>query len=125
VHPGYSAEALVDGAVGGFPGDTRPEWATKGESNTAMVRLTWSQPHRIDRVWLFDRPNALDQITAGLLVFSDSTTMRTGALPDDAKQGLEVSFPPREVTWLALLVTGTKPGTPNVGLSEIAVFGSK
>jgi hypothetical protein len=125
VHPDYSADALVDGAVGGFPGDTKLEWATKGEANTAMVRLTWNEAHRIDRVWLFDRPNDLDQITAGWLVFSDGTTLATGALPDDAKQGLEVSFPPREVTWLAYLVTGTKPGTPNVGLSELAVFATK
>lgn len=87
-----------------------------------MVRLTWGEPHTIDRVWLFDRPNSLDQITGGLLVFSDGTTLATGALPDDAKQGLEVSFPAKRVTWLAFLVTATKPGTPNVGLSEFAAF---
>lgn len=122
VHPDYRADGLVDGAVDGFPGDIRHEWASNGEANTAMVRLTWGEPHKIDRVWLFDRPNDLDQITSGLLVFSDGTTLATGALPDDAKRGLEVSFPPRKVTWLAYLVTATKAGTPNVGLSELAVF---
>jgi len=122
VHPDYRADAVVDGAVDGVPGDIRSEWATKGESNTAMLRLTWQDSHTIDRVWLFDRPNNLDQITSGLLVFSDGTTLATGPLPDDARQGLEVRFPSKEVTWLAFIVTGTKAGTPNVGLAEIAVF---
>lgn len=122
VHPDYRADGLVDGAVEGFPGDIRHEWASNGEANTAMVRLTWNEPQVIDRVWLFDRPNNLDQITGGLLVFSDGTTLAIGALPDDARQGLEISFPARRVTWLAFLVTATKPGTPNVGLSEMAVF---
>jgi hypothetical protein len=115
----------VDGAVDGFPGDLHSEWASRGESDTAMLRLTWSEPHAIDRVWLFDRPNNLDQITSGLLVFSDGSTLATGALPDDATQGLEVRFPAKEVRWLAFLVTGTKAGTPNVGLAEIAVFAAK
>ena len=121
-HPDYLAEGAVDGVVAGFPGETRHEWASKGEQNTALIRLTWNAPQTIDRVWLFDRPNLLDQVTAGMLVFSDGTTLATGALPDDAKQGLEVSFPPKKVNWLIFVVTGVKPGSPNIGLSEIAVF---
>jgi hypothetical protein len=108
--------------VDGFPGDTRREWCTRGEQQTATVRLTWAEPQPIHRVWLFDRPNTLDQVRSGLLVFSDGTTLATGALPDDARQGLEVRFPPRAVQWIVFLVTQAKPGTPNVGLSEFAVF---
>lgn len=122
VHPDYDLQAAVDGVVGGFPGETRHEWASRGEENSAVIRLTWNAPQRIDRVWLFDRPNALDQITSGLLVFSDGTTLATGPLPDDAKQGLEVSFPARTVTWVTFLVTGAKKGSPNIGLSEMAVW---
>jgi hypothetical protein len=73
-------------------------------------------------VTLFDRPNELDQITSGMLVFSDGSTLKTGALPDDAKQGLEVSFPTRKVDWLMFVVTGVKSGSLNIGLSEIQVF---
>ncbi|SPE57279.1 conserved exported hypothetical protein [Verrucomicrobia bacterium] len=124
-HPDYSAAGAVDGVVDGFPGDLRHEWATQGEGDTAMLRLNWRAPQTIDRVWLFDRPNTIDQITSGLLVFSDGTTITTGGLPDDAKKGLEVTFPPKTVTWLAFLVTGCKPGTANIGLSEIAVFLSR
>jgi len=57
-----------------------------------------------------------------MLVFSDGSTVTTGPLPDDAKQGLEVAFQPREITWLAFIVTSAKNGTANVGLSELAVW---
>jgi hypothetical protein len=121
-HPDYSPAGLVDGTVDGYPGGIHREWATRGEHDTAMLRLTWSQSQTIDRVWLFDRPNQLDQVTSGMLVFSDGTTLVTGELPDDAKKGVEVSFPPRTVNWLAFLVTGCKKGSPNIGLSEFAAF---
>ena len=90
-----------------------------------MIRLTWSTPQTVNRVLLFDRPNDLDQITSGMLIFSDGSTIRTGALPDNAKKGLEVSFEPKTVKWLIFAVNGTKPGTPNIGLAEIAVFSAR
>jgi hypothetical protein len=86
------------------------------------VRLTWSQAQSIDRVWLFDRPNELDQIRSGLLLFSDGSTIRTGELPDKARQGLEVRFPAKRVKWLIFAVDVVKTNSPNIGLSEIAVF---
>ncbi len=125
VHPDYTAAAAVDGAVDGWPRNLAQEWATRGENDSAFLRLTWNTAQTIDRVWLFDRPNDLDQITAGMLVFSDGTTLKTGELPDDAGQGLEVSFGPKSIRWLAFFVTETKRGTPNVGLSEVAVFRAK
>ncbi|HEY5913969.1 MAG TPA: hypothetical protein VJA21_25555, partial [Verrucomicrobiae bacterium] len=124
-HPDYSVSAAVDGSVDGFPKNIHHEWASNGEQDTALIRLTWSSPQRIDRVWLFDRPNPLDQITSGMLVFSDGSTLVTGPLPDDARQGLEVSFEPKTVSWLMFVVTGVKKGSPNIGLAEIAVFRAK
>ena len=121
-HPDYSTDGLTDGVVDGFPGDIRREWCSRGEHDTAMVRLTWSEEQTIDRVWLFDRPNKLDQIRSGLLVFSDGTSIKTGELPDEAKKGLQVKFPPKRVKWLIFAINEAKPGSPNIGLSEIAVF---
>ena len=121
-HPDYSASAAVDGVVDGYPANIHREWASNGEHDTAMIRLIWNTPQKINRVWLFDRPNPLDQVTSGMLVFSDGSTLTTGALPDDGKQGLEVSFAPKTVKWLLFVVTGAKEGSPNIGLSEIAVF---
>ena len=87
-----------------------------------MIRLTWPTARKINRVWLFDRPNDLDQVVSGMLVFSDGSTLVTGELPDNGKKGLEVGFEPKTVSWVAFLVNTTKPSTLNIGLSEIAVF---
>ena len=79
-------------------------------------------PQKIDRVWLFDRPNENDRVDLAVLVFSDGTTIPVGALPKDAKKGIEVKFEPKTVKWLAVFITGVSPTTQNAGLSEIAVF---
>jgi len=124
-HPDYAIDGLTDGVVDGFPGDIRREWCTKGEHDTATVRLTWQDEQSIDRVWLFDRPNDLDQIRSGMLFFSDGTSIKVGELPDDARTGLEIKFPAKRVKWLIFAVNEVKPSTLNIGLSEIAVFRSR
>jgi len=121
-YQGYDARGAVDGLVGGFPVDNSQEWASNGEEDTAFIRLNWDDAQAVDRVWLFDRPNPLDQIRSGMLVFSDGSTVATGTLPDDAKHGLEVRFKSKRVRWVAFIVTGVKPASPNIGLAEIAVF---
>ena len=118
----YSTRGLIDGIVGGFPGDIKQEWCSNGERTTATVRLTWNEAREIDRICLFDRPNDLDQIRSGLLVFSDGSTIVTGELPDDAKKGLELRFPPKRVKWLVFIPNNVKHSTQNIGLAEIAVF---
>ncbi|MCX6868549.1 MAG: hypothetical protein NTV46_20550 [Verrucomicrobia bacterium] len=121
-HPDYTSGGLTDGAVDGFPGDIRREWCTKGERDTATVRLTWPAEQSINRICLFDRPNDLDQIRSGMLFFSDGTSIKLGELPDDARKGLEIKFPAKQVKWLVFAVNEVKPSTHNIGLSEIAVF---
>jgi len=122
-HSGYKAEAVIDGVVGGYPEDTTAEWASDGEKASAFVRLNWDSPQRIDRVWLFDRPNThADQVTSGNLIFSDGSTLNIGELPDDASAAKEISFPAKEVTWLMFIVSSVKPQTLNIGLAEIAFF---
>ncbi len=123
-HEGYSVEAAVDGVVGGYPEDLSAEWAANGEKEGAMLRLTWDEPQVVERIWLFDRPNThADQVTGGLLIFSDGSTMNVGELPDDARAAREVTFSPKKVTWLMFVVTAVKKETLNIGLAEIAVFG--
>jgi hypothetical protein len=121
--PGYSTVGLVDGVVDGYPNNTKHEWCTRGESDGAFVRLEWGQARTITRVWLFDRPNDLDHITSGMLIFSDGSTLVTGELPDDGRKGLEIAFPAKKARWMLFVVTATRGQAPNVGLSEIAVFG--
>lgn len=121
-YPRYSPAGAVDGAVGGYPGDIRHEWASHNESKGAWLKLAWKTPQRIDRVVLFDRPNRYDFIAAGELTFSDGSRIAVGELPDDASAGREVTFPARTVTWIRFEVTGVKTGYPHIGLSEMAVF---
>jgi len=111
----YFGEGAVDGNVNN-------EWATDGEKGSAMIRLNWSQPEKISRIWLFDRQNLKDQVTSGLLVFSDGSTIKVGELPNDAKSCKELTFPEKTVTWVAFLVNTVSETTSNIGLAEFAVF---
>ncbi len=123
-HPDYDIAGLTDGAVDGYPGDTHREWCSNGERDTATVRLTWPEEQSIDRVCLFDRRNDLDQIRSGMLFFSDGSSIKVGELPDDARKGVEIKFPAKQVKWLIFAVNEVKPSSQNIGLAEIAVFRS-
>jgi hypothetical protein len=120
-HKDYAVAGLTDGVVGGFPGDIANEWCSDGEREGAFVRLAWDAPVSIGKITLHDRPNDFDQVQAGLLVFSDGTTLPVGELADDGKTGTEISFAPKTVTWVAFFVTKVKPGTLNIGLAEMVV----
>ena len=125
-YSGYHAEGAIDGIVGGFPGDISKEWASNGENVGAWIKLRWEKPQQVGRVWLFDRPNTLDQVTAGVLEFSDGSTIKLEkALPDTATKGLEISFKPKNVFWIKLTITAVKEGSPNIGLAEFGVFQTK
>ena len=121
---GYAAEGAVDGVAGGYPDDKDNEWSA-GSKAGAFLTLTWDTPQTIDHVALYDRPNTNDQVTAGVLTFSDGSTLPFGALPDDGKTPLDVRFPPKTITSLTFRVTAVKPSTENAGLSEIAVYQAK
>lgn len=124
-HPDYSTSGLTDANIGGYPGDISKEWCTRAERESALIRLTWPREQNVNRIWLFDRPNDIDQITSAMILFSDGTTAKIGSLPDDGKAGLEITFPTRKVRWMAVLVDSVKPSTQNIGLAEIAVFQPK
>lgn len=118
---GYSVAGVNDGRLDGWPGDTSAEWCTEGEREGAFVRLAWDSPVTIGSITLYDRPNPTDEVLAGLLVFSDGSTVPVGELPDDGKTGVEVTFAPKTVRWVAFFVNQVKPSTQNIGLSEFVV----
>ena len=119
---GYSIRGATDALVDGYPGDTTKEWTSNGEAEGAEIRLAWAKEQVIDRVWLFDRPNMIDQVTKGHLTFDDGTTILVGELPNPATSGIEVRFAPKHVRWVTFTVDAAKPGTENIGLAEIGVF---
>jgi hypothetical protein len=122
-YAGYHSAGAIDGVVGGFPGNTANEWASNAEREGAWIKLSWPQPQKIDHVWLFDRPNELDQITDGTLEFSDGSTIKLEKpLPDNAERGVEIAFPRKTVYWVKFTVTKVKKDSPNIGLAEFGVF---
>lgn len=124
-YDGYRAEGAIDRVAGGYPDNIGEEWASRGEQAGARITLTWNTAQMVSRVWLVDRPNPLDQVTGGTLEFSDGSSVPlTQPLPDDGSRAVEIRFPPKTITWVRFSVTEVKPNSPNIGLSEIAVFRS-
>lgn len=120
---GQTAGKAIDGVIDGYPGNYEAEWATEGGKSGSTLTLKWSKSYSLDKVVLFDRPNASDQITAGKLTFSDGTSVSFASLPNAGSPGLTVSFPAHATSSLQMTVTGVSASTVNVGLAEIQAFG--
>lgn len=119
---GQLAIKAIDGIADGWPGDFTREWATVGQGAGAWITLSWPAAYRVDRVVLFDRPNADDQIIAGSLIFSDGSSVAVGTL-DNSGAPVEIAFAARAITSLTLSITAVSGTTLNIGLAEIQVFG--
>ncbi|MBI4025736.1 MAG: hypothetical protein HY360_12200 [Verrucomicrobia bacterium] len=118
---------LVDGIVGLASGGPPQDWLTTCDIDSGTVRLTWTEPQRVDRIWLFPPGQPVSPITDAMLIFSDGSMIPTGPIPNDPKQGLQIDFMPRLIEWLVLLITRSSPPNPfsTAGLSELAVFAAK
>jgi len=124
----YFGAGAVDGVVP-WEGETGLKesekymyWVSDGEKTSAMIRLNWDSPEKVSRVWLFDHPGMEDQVTSGMLVFSDGSTINVGPLPNDARSCKQIVFDEKEITWLAFLLNSVSETTRNAGLAEFAVF---
>jgi LmbE family N-acetylglucosaminyl deacetylase len=116
-----TAAKAIDGVIDGYPGDYTKEWATNGGGVGSWLKLTWSSPQTINKVVLYDRPNADDQVTGGTLTFSDGSTVNIPSLNNDGS-ATTVTFPATITTSLLFTVTSVSSTTQNVGLAEIEVF---
>src|SRR4029434_2889066 len=106
----------VEGVVDGWPRDYTREWATNGERAGAWIKLSWSVPYLVDRVVLYDRPNANDRVTGRTLTFSDGTTVSVTSLSNNGA-ATTVTFTARSVTSVTFAVTAVSTTTQNVGLA--------
>jgi LmbE family N-acetylglucosaminyl deacetylase len=111
----------IDGTVSGAPAGTTHEWATDGGRAGSWISLTWTRAQSVNQVDLSDRPNATDQVTAGLLQFSDGTAVRVGPLPNDGSPKV-IRFRPRRVTALRFTITAVSPTTRSTGLAEVRAY---
>jgi alpha-glucosidase (family GH31 glycosyl hydrolase) len=120
--PGHTPEAAIDGVMAGHPASPQNEWAANHQTTGATLTLTWDQPQKIHRIVLHDRPNAIDQIKAGIIRFSDGTTLPVGELPNDGVAPAVLTFPEKTVTSITFEVTAIKQDTVCSGLAEIGVY---
>ncbi len=124
VQAGTNSAGINDGLVDGYPGAQQSEWCAGDDKVGAWAELNWDAEQKIDRVWLFDRPNTTDHILSGVLTFSDGSSMDVGELPNDSK-GITVDFPAKSVKWVRFTVKSVSSETQHTGLAEIAVFRAK
>jgi hypothetical protein len=93
------------------------EWASAGEL-APWIELTWPEAVTINKVVVYDRPNLQDLATAGVITFSDGSTVEINDIDPEGK-ATAVEFEPKTVTSLKIELNGTGA---NVGLAEIEVF---
>ena len=121
---GQSVAKVVDGVADGYPGDYTREWATNGQGAGAWLNLTWGGTYAVTRVTLYDRPNGDDQILAGVINFSDGTSIQVGPLNNNGA-ATEYSFAAKTVTSMTFVVNQVSGSTYNAGLAEIEVCGAQ
>ena len=115
------AAGAIEGQVGGYPQVRAQEWSSDSERDGAWLRLTWETPQTIDRVLLFDRMNADDQVLAGELQFDDGPAVPFGELPNDGMKPQDVKCASRKTKVLTIRLTRVSEATKNIGLAEIVV----
>jgi predicted alpha-1,2-mannosidase len=117
-----AGERAVDGRPirSGYSDDGQNvEWVSGGETNP-WIKLEWDKPQRIQKVVLSDRADPTVNTNAGILEFSDGSSVTVNDIPDDGSER-EVSFAPKNgVTWIKFKATDGE-GT-SVGLNEIEVW---
>ncbi|RYG71281.1 DUF5110 domain-containing protein, partial [bacterium] len=121
IQDGYGEGGVNDLNVSGYPINGRQEWSS-GKNEGSTVRLSWDTAQSINRVALFDRINLTDHIRAGVLTFSDGSTIAVGELPNDGSTPADIRFAPKTVNWVEFKVTAVSEISESVGLAEIAVF---
>jgi F5/8 type C domain-containing protein len=112
---GQSQENAVDGKIDGATGT---DWAAKDAKAGSWLNLTWPTTQSIDKVALFDRQNLSDQVTAGMLSFSDGSVIKVGALPNNGT-ALTVAFPAKSVSSVRFTISKVSATTHNAGLNEL------
>jgi LmbE family N-acetylglucosaminyl deacetylase len=121
VATGQTADKVVDGIAFGDPIDRTTEWAAVGATAGSWIQLDFPTPTTVNGVVLVDRPNLVDQVTGGTLVFSDGSTVSTGALANNGSP-VTIGFPARTTTSIRLIITSVSPTTQNIGLAEFETY---
>src|SRR5581483_119166 len=111
---------VADGIVAGDPLDPTAEWATIHGLEGSWIKLSWPSPVKISGIALYDRPNLLDNVLAGVLLFSDGSEITVGPLPQNGV-GLPITFPAKTVKWMKYRIE--RAVGQSTGLAELEVYG--
>lgn len=114
----FPAANAIDGSTMTHYGATAGEWASAGQQSP-WLKVAWTEPQRINKVVLFDRPNTSDNANSGTLTFSDGTSVAVSGI-DTTGAAKTVTFPDKTVSWVTFTASGGTGG--NVGLSELQAF---
>jgi hypothetical protein len=125
LNTGNTVDHVNDGAVVGTPvvpvnRGRKGEWISNNQVVGAWAQLTWTTSRAVTSIVLHDRTDPAENITGGLLTFSDGSSVAVGALPVTGV-GLTVQFGQKNITWVRFTASSGQ-GTA-VGLSEIEVYG--
>ncbi len=119
--------ALTDGLITDFADQKERVESVKvrkAKDVGVWVQLTWAEPHMIDKVVLFAKPDRAAFVYGGKLEFSDGTSVEFPGLDGTAEWGRALSFTPRSATSVKVLVTKSAKMTKSLAISEIAVIES-
>ncbi|MEW6607483.1 MAG: PIG-L family deacetylase [bacterium] len=95
------------------------KWVSTGSVSRPYLKLTWKEPHLVNRVILYDRQDYSERIIKGTMSFSDGSSIPISALSNN-ETGNTFTFKPRNITWLKFTVDEAIGS--NIGLSNIEVF---
>ena len=118
----HAAHCINDGIIGVMG---KGSWASDskmmfwGEIDYPWIELEWEQEVCIDRVVIYDRPEAASTCSGGELVFDNGQKLYVRNIPSDGT-AREVRFPARHTRRLRFNVTDGNHS--HIGLSEIEVF---
>ena len=106
---GYNKNAIVGNG----------EWASNGEQNP-WAQINWTTPVDLNAIGLRDRLNSDDNVNAGLLTFSDGSSVEVHSVPGNGNLSL-TTFPlKKNITWVRFQVVGGEG--PNGGLEEFSAY---
>ncbi len=108
-------------AINGCPGDNLHEWSGTGTVGE-WIKLEWASPQKINKVRMYDKLNMHDQVTSGMLEFSDGSSLIQGKLQNDGQAGNVLVFPSKLVTSIRYTINSVKSGTCSSGLGEFEVY---
>ena len=69
------ASRAIDGVPDGWPGDYTKEWSSQNGRANSWIQVNWTGNRTVNKVVLYDRPNANDQAVAGTLTFSSGSSV--------------------------------------------------